>query len=81
MSPEMTDYADKAMKSFPRGMRNLVRQGNVMPPAVGAVREVPAIDAGGEAVSKLNLAGQHSITSVVGGIEQQKTEDVATLST
>lgn len=81
LSPEMADYADKAMKSFPRGIRNLVQQGNVMPPAVGTVREVPAIDAKGDSVSKLNLMGQHSITSVVGGIEQQKTEDVATLST
>lgn len=80
LSHEMADYADKAMKSFPRGMRNLVRQGNVMPPAVGAVREVPAIDASGAPVSRLDLGGQHSITSVVGGIEQQKTEDVATLS-
>lgn len=81
LSSEMADYADKAMKSFPRGMRNLVRQGNVMPPAVGAVREVSAIDSQGGPVSKLNLMGQHSITSVVGGIEQQKTEDVAMLST
>jgi len=80
MSPEMADYADKAFKAFPRGVRNLVRDGNVLPPAVGSVSEVPAVDANGKTVSKLNLQGQHSITSAVNGIEQQKTEDVETLS-
>ncbi|MBX3667334.1 MAG: hypothetical protein KF778_02945 [Rhodocyclaceae bacterium] len=80
MPPDMADYADKAAKSFPRGMRNLIKDGNVMPPAVGKVIEVPAISPDGKPVPGANPLGQHSIDSVVNGIEQQKTEDISTLS-
>lgn len=80
LSPDMADYADKAFKAFPRAMKNLVKHGEVLPPALGQVREVPAINAQGDLISKLNPMGQHSITSVVNGIEQQKSEDLAALS-
>lgn len=80
LSPDMADYADKASKAFPRAMKNLVKHGEVLPPALGQIREVPAINAQGDQISKLNPMGQHSITSVVNGIEQQKSEDLASLS-
>lgn len=80
LSPEMADYADKAFKAFPRGVKNLVQHGNVLPPAIGEIHQVNAIDSNGKPVSKLDLMGQHSITNTVNGIEQQKTQDVATLS-
>ena len=54
--------------------------GRALPPAVGPVHEVKALDAQGEEYSKLNLLKQHSITSAVNGIEAEKTQDVATLS-
>jgi len=79
LSPEMADYADKAAKAFPRAMRNLWDDGNVMPPAVGKIEEVPALDDDGQTVAPYNVLGQHSIKSVVNGIEEQKSEDVATL--
>ena len=80
MSPEMADYADKAYKAFPRGIKNLVNDGAVLPPAVGPVTTVPAVNNAGDDVSRLNLAGQHSIVSVVNGIEREKGEDFSTLS-
>lgn len=81
LSPELADYADKAFMAFPRGVQNLVRDGNVLPPAIGPIHEVPAVGKDGQTISKLNLMGQHSITSAVNGIEQQKTDDITTLST
>ncbi|MEP6504414.1 MAG: hypothetical protein ABJD97_13845 [Betaproteobacteria bacterium] len=75
----VADYADKAMKAFPRGMSNLFKDGNVMPPAIGPVHEVPAIAPDGSAVSAGNLMGQHSMVSVVNGIEKQKDDDVAAI--
>lgn len=77
---ELADYADKAFKSFPRALQNVARHGDMMPPAIGPIHEVPAINDAGETISGLNPMGQHSITSVVNGIEQQKTEDMAALS-
>jgi hypothetical protein len=79
LSPEMADYADKAFKAFPRGVKNMVQNGEVMPPAIGAIHEVPAVNDKGQEVSKFNLAGQHSITSAVNGIESQKEDDLGTL--
>jgi hypothetical protein len=80
LSPEAADYADKAFKALPRGIRNLVQDGNILPPALGAVREVPAIGPDGAAVSTWDSLGQHGIGSLINGIEQQKAEDVATLT-
>ncbi|CAN5317394.1 hypothetical protein BH11PSE10_BH11PSE10_13460 [soil metagenome] len=79
LSPEMADYADKALKALPRGIKNIVEHGNLLPPAIGAIHEVPAIDDAGVEVSRLNLPGQHSMGNVINGIEQQKSNDVATL--
>jgi hypothetical protein len=80
LSPEAADYADKAFKALPRGIRNLVQDGNILPPALGTVREVPAIGPDGTAVSPWDSLGQHGIGSLINGIEQQKAEDVATLT-
>lgn len=80
LSKQTTDYADKAFKALPRAMRNVFETGRALPPAVGPVHEVKALDAQGEEYSKLNLLKQHSITSAVNGIEAEKTQDVATLS-
>ena len=79
LSTENADYADKALKLFPRALRNVWNEGYVVPPAIGPVFEVPAIGKDGNKVADLNPMGQHSIISVVNGIEEQKTEDVATL--
>lgn len=79
LTPEMLDYADKAMKALPRGLGNLVLQGNVLPPAIGAVQTVQALDGAGKPVDATDLIGQHSIQSVINGIEAQKSEDLATL--
>lgn len=80
LSPAAADYADKAFKALPRSARNVFESGNALPPAQGAIREVPAINDQGQTVSGANLLGQHSITSAVNGIERQKTEDMATLA-
>lgn len=80
LTPEQADYADKAFKAFPRGVKNLVQRGDVLPPAIGPVHEVQALDSDGQAVSRLDLGGQHSIVSVVNGIEREKEDDLATLA-
>jgi hypothetical protein len=79
LSPEMAGYADRAAKALPRAMRNLWNDGSVMPPAAGKIEEVPAINDHGQTVAPYDPLGQHSIKSVVNGIEEQKSEDVATL--
>ncbi|WP_374438756.1 hypothetical protein [Inhella sp.] len=80
LSPEMADYADKALKVLPRAAKNLVSNGDVMPPALGAIHEVTPLTPDGGSISSLNPMGQHSITNLVEGIEQQKAEDLATLT-
>jgi len=80
LSPEAADYADKAFKALPRSMRNVMRNGDVMPPAVGPIHQVETINNAGDVVSPANLAGQHSIVSAVNGIEKEKTEDMAVLA-
>lgn len=79
LSSAQADYADKAFKALPRGLKNVVVDGNLLPPAVGPVIEVPSLDGSGEALSPINPM-QHSITFLVNGIEQQKSEDMATLT-
>jgi hypothetical protein len=79
LSTEMADYVDKATQLLPRALRNLWAYGNMAPPAIGRIEEVPALDKNGEAVSAVDPLGQHEITHLVNGIEQQKVEDVATL--
>ncbi len=80
LSAETSDYADKVFMAFPRGLRNLLADGQVLPPALGTIHEVPAIGDDGQLVSTLDVQGQHSIDSVINGIEQQKVEDMATLT-
>lgn len=79
LSPEAAGYADKAFKVLPRSLRNIAQSGNAMPPAVGAIHQVQALNDAGEVVSPANLLGQHSMVSVVNGIEQQKSEDMSAL--
>ena len=79
LSPEAADYADKAFKVLPRSLRNIAQSGNAMPPAIGAIHEVQTLNDAGEVVSPANLLGQHSMGSVVNGIEQEKSEDMAAL--
>ena len=78
LSSEMADYADKALKALPRGIGNLVRDGNILPPAIGAIHEVPAFGADGKPMSLVSPS-QHSITTVVRGIEHEKTDDASTI--
>ena len=80
LSPEMADYADKALKALPRGIKNLVHHGNVLPPAIGPVHEVPTLDELGREVPLLSKPGPHSITYVINGIERQKEDDLATMA-
>ena len=79
LSTEQADYADKVFKVLPRGLKNIISDGNVLPPAIGAVTEVPSLDGDGNEVALLNPK-QHSITFLVNGIEQQKSQDIATLT-
>lgn len=78
LSTANADYADKAFKAFPRAVKNLFSDGFVMPPAIGAITEVPSINEKGEALALLN-PNQHSVTFLKNGIEKQKTEDMDTL--
>jgi len=80
LSPDVADYADKAFKALPRSLRNVLQNGDVMPPAIGPIHQVETINAAGEVVSRANLAGQHSILSAINGIEKEKTEDMAVLA-
>jgi hypothetical protein len=79
LSEKQSDYADKAFKAFPRGIKNLLSNGSVLPPAIGPIVEVPSIDNTGNRLSNLNPK-QHSITFLINGIEHQKTQDVFRLS-
>ena len=80
LAPDAADYADKAFKALPRSLRNIVQSGNALPPAIGPVHEVLAIDKVGAEISGANLAGQHSILSVINGIEKEKDQDMAVLA-
>ena len=77
--PEAMDYADKATKALPRGIRNLVADGNVLPPAIGPVQTVRALDDDGQPIALTNALGQHSMKNAINGIEEQKMQDLATL--
>ena len=79
LSPEVAGYADKAFKALPRSLGNIVKSGAALPPAIGPVREVPAINDQGGEVSRARPDLQHSIHSVVNGIEREKSEDMAVL--
>lgn len=80
LSPQAADYADKAMKAFPRGVSNLFKDGNVIPPAVGPVHVVNSLADSGSPTAATDLLGQHSMAGVINGIEQQKDADVATIA-
>ena len=79
LSPEAAGYADKALKALPRSLANIAKTGAALPPAVGPVHNVPAIDDQGNEVSRARPDLQHSIHSVVNGIEREKTEDMDVL--
>lgn len=79
LPPDVAGYADKAFKALPRSLRNLAKTGSALPAAVGAVHQVPAIDAAGDVISPLRPDLQHSILSVINGIEVEKAEDIAAL--
>ena len=79
LPPGVADYADKAFKVLPRSVRNIAQSGNAMPPAIGAIHEVQTINDAGDVVSPANLLGQHSIVSVIHGIEKEKSADMAVL--
>ncbi len=80
LSPDMADYADKAFKALPRSLRNVLQNGDVMPPAIGPIHEVDAVSEAGNVISRLNVMAQHSIKSAINGIEKEKTEDMAVLA-
>ena len=75
----VADAARKAAVAFPKAMGNLVTQGNLLPPAVGPVVQVPSLDDRGRPVAPTDAMGQHSVHGVINGIEREKEEDVATL--
>jgi hypothetical protein len=79
LSADQAEYVDKAFKVVPRGLKNLLANGQVVPPAIGPVTEVPSLNDQGQAL-KMGDVKQHSITFLVNGIEQQKSEDMATLT-
>lgn len=81
LSPEVAGYAGKAFMALPRSVKNLVADGNLLPPAIGPVHTVRALGADGQPIAQLNPMGQHSITSAINGIEEQKTLDISTLGT
>ena len=79
LTTDQSAWADRATKLVPRGVRNLWAAGATAPPAIGKIEEVPALYDSGDSVLDLDLKGQHSIKSVVNGIEERKSEDVAIL--
>jgi hypothetical protein len=76
---DAAEIAKKGALAFPRGLGNLASHGYVIPPAQGPVVQVPSLDDKGQAIGKADLGGQHSVHNVVNGIEQEKSEDIATL--
>lgn len=72
----------EAANTLPQGARNLLSNGGVIPPAIGRIHEVPAIANDGRTYGMFSGFGadQHSIISVINGIEQQKQEDTAILT-
>ena len=79
LSPDTRQLVEGGTTALPRALRNLVSQGNLLPPAIGPVVTVPALDDAGKPVPMTSPGGQHSILSVINGIEREKSEDVATL--
>jgi hypothetical protein len=79
LTADQAAWADRLAKLAPRAVRNLWADGAIAPPAIGKIVEVPALYDSGDSVLDLDVLGQHSIKSVVNGIEEQKAEDVATL--
>jgi len=79
LSPDTRQLVEGSTTALPRALGNLVRQGSLLPPAIGPVVTVPALDDAGNAVPMTSPGGQHSIVSVINGIEREKSEDVATL--
>lgn len=79
LSPDTRQLVEGGTTAFPRALKNLVSQGNLLPPAIGPVVTVPALDDAGKPVPMTSPGGQHSILSVINGIEREKSEDVATL--
>jgi len=79
LGPDAAALAGQGVTAFAQSLGNLTRQGYLLPPARGQVVEVPALAENGTAVAPADLDGQHSVRSLINGIEQEKSQDIATL--
>jgi hypothetical protein len=79
VTEEQRKMADRAFYGLPDMVKNAYKTGQALPPAIGTIHEVPALDSNGKPISRLNARGQHSAGNLINGIEQQKQQDVAAL--
>lgn len=79
LSKDHSALAGKVGTALPSTLGNLATQGNLLPPAVGKVVEVPSFDNEGHSVTATDPGGSHSVKNLINGIEREKSEDVATL--
>ena len=79
LGQDAADLAGKAAASPVLGLGNLVNHGYLLPPAHGQRVEVAALTDAGAALASTDLDGQHSVHGLINGIEQEKSQDIATL--
>ena len=79
LGPDAAALASQGTTAFAQSLGNLTRQGYLLPPARGQLVEVSALAENGAAVAPADLDGQHSVRSVIHGIEQEKSQDIETL--
>jgi hypothetical protein len=79
LTQDQNALAKKVPGIVPKALVNLIRDGNFLPPAIGKITEVPSLDDNDKPIKAMDPLEQHSVHNVINGIEQQKSEDIATL--
>jgi hypothetical protein len=79
LSQDAGDLASQGAAAPVQGLGNLVNHGYLLPPAHGQRVEIPALTDAGAALASSDLDGQHSVHGLINGIEQEKSQDIATL--
>jgi hypothetical protein len=79
LTQDQNTLAKKVPGIVPKALVNLIKEGNYLPPAIGKITEVPSLDDNDKPIKASDALEQHSVHNVINGIEQQKSEDIATL--
>ena len=79
LSQDAADLAGQGAAAPVQGLGNLLNHGYLLPPAQGQRVEVPALTGDGAPIPETDLDGQHALRGLINGIEQEKSQDIATL--